>query len=430
MNSIKTNTYPENDYRTYLIHYGKKGQKWGVRNAEWYPISDYQAHLARTGGNSKSAGSGKVTNKQGGNNSANGSDSQFDSVFKDNGYKVESRYVNTVSYEKTINNGKDEYTITAHARTKEVDIPKYKIHLKADSEKDIQNLFKTEAEVNKNISKIKNIAINACIDDILEYESLKELGVTRSELKKQFKLVDVNILPRSNKVTLSFDEVEAVGYHYPFVDVNIKTLKTSAPGLDGNNISDTQSGFFDEDHKQRRALSKELNKMDQKLAWDKRFYYDTVRNTRKFEQQLDKIKDPRSKEYKFVKSRLDASYDDTLKKAKGIEKYEKQISDKVDELERRGYRIKERPIERRTMTKGEIATSIGLTLLQYISPAPMLFVPTNKVNGTKYSVKASKQRDPDFKHSEKEREIAAKVKEHGYSSLTDYEKKVYNKAYK
>lgn len=42
--------YPENDYRTYLQHYGVQGQKWGKRNAEWYPIADWQAHLANTKG--------------------------------------------------------------------------------------------------------------------------------------------------------------------------------------------------------------------------------------------------------------------------------------------------------------------------------------------------------------------------------------------
>lgn len=31
----------------YLIHHGVKGQKHGVRNAEWYPIADWKAHLAR-----------------------------------------------------------------------------------------------------------------------------------------------------------------------------------------------------------------------------------------------------------------------------------------------------------------------------------------------------------------------------------------------
>lgn len=42
-------TWPENDYRRYLQHHGIKGQKWGVRNAEWYPIADYKAHISRTG---------------------------------------------------------------------------------------------------------------------------------------------------------------------------------------------------------------------------------------------------------------------------------------------------------------------------------------------------------------------------------------------
>lgn len=34
-------TYPENA----LSHHGIKGQKHGVRRAEWYPIADYEAHL-------------------------------------------------------------------------------------------------------------------------------------------------------------------------------------------------------------------------------------------------------------------------------------------------------------------------------------------------------------------------------------------------
>ena len=49
MNDIKTNVYPENDYRYYLEHHGISGQKWGVRKAPWYPISDYEAHSDRAG---------------------------------------------------------------------------------------------------------------------------------------------------------------------------------------------------------------------------------------------------------------------------------------------------------------------------------------------------------------------------------------------
>ena len=29
--------------KTYLIHHGIKGQKWGVRQAAWYPIAEYKA---------------------------------------------------------------------------------------------------------------------------------------------------------------------------------------------------------------------------------------------------------------------------------------------------------------------------------------------------------------------------------------------------
>ena len=32
-----------------LKHHGIKGQKWGIRNAEWYPIADYKAHRERSG---------------------------------------------------------------------------------------------------------------------------------------------------------------------------------------------------------------------------------------------------------------------------------------------------------------------------------------------------------------------------------------------
>ena len=28
-----------------LSHHGVKGQKWGERNAEWYPIDAYKKHL-------------------------------------------------------------------------------------------------------------------------------------------------------------------------------------------------------------------------------------------------------------------------------------------------------------------------------------------------------------------------------------------------
>ena len=34
--------YPINDYRNYLEHHGIAGQKWGVRKAPWYPISEWK----------------------------------------------------------------------------------------------------------------------------------------------------------------------------------------------------------------------------------------------------------------------------------------------------------------------------------------------------------------------------------------------------
>lgn len=37
----------------YLAHYGVVGQKWGVRNAEWYPIADWEAHLNNIGREAK-----------------------------------------------------------------------------------------------------------------------------------------------------------------------------------------------------------------------------------------------------------------------------------------------------------------------------------------------------------------------------------------
>ena len=56
--------WPENDFRYYLQHHGVQGQKWGVRNAEWYPIAAYKAHLARMGGNPKN--SARVRSNEGG----------------------------------------------------------------------------------------------------------------------------------------------------------------------------------------------------------------------------------------------------------------------------------------------------------------------------------------------------------------------------
>lgn len=42
MNDLYSN-WPTNDYRYYLEHHGIKGQRWGVRNAEWYPIAAWEA---------------------------------------------------------------------------------------------------------------------------------------------------------------------------------------------------------------------------------------------------------------------------------------------------------------------------------------------------------------------------------------------------
>lgn len=45
-----------NDYNVVLEHSGTKGMHWGVRNAEWYPISAWKAHLRREGKNNPKEG--------------------------------------------------------------------------------------------------------------------------------------------------------------------------------------------------------------------------------------------------------------------------------------------------------------------------------------------------------------------------------------
>ena len=48
MNDILS-SYPLNDYRNYLQHHGILGQKKGRRRAPWYPIAAFEAHLRRIG---------------------------------------------------------------------------------------------------------------------------------------------------------------------------------------------------------------------------------------------------------------------------------------------------------------------------------------------------------------------------------------------
>lgn len=154
------------------------------------------------------------------------------SIFKKNGYSVDDEDDNTTWYTKKVKDETDNYTITTSVRTKDINVPAYDIHIKADDDKKINQKLQTEAKVTKNLSQIKNKAIEACIDDIIEYQSLDSLGVTRSELKKQFKLADINIVD-NNYVEVNFDSVKAVGYHFPSVEINIKTMKTYYPSLNG-----------------------------------------------------------------------------------------------------------------------------------------------------------------------------------------------------
>ena len=41
--------FPANDYRSYLEHHGVPGQKWGVRNAAWYPIEAFRKASDKVG---------------------------------------------------------------------------------------------------------------------------------------------------------------------------------------------------------------------------------------------------------------------------------------------------------------------------------------------------------------------------------------------
>lgn len=65
MDDLFNNYWPENDFRYYLQHHGVKNQKWGVRNAEWYPIAAYQAHLRRTGGKDSNRSAGRIRASEG-----------------------------------------------------------------------------------------------------------------------------------------------------------------------------------------------------------------------------------------------------------------------------------------------------------------------------------------------------------------------------
>ena len=164
MSSYKINT---------LSHSGIKGQKWGIRRAEWYPIDKYEAHLRRMG--------------------------YSDRVIKKKMHKAEkgeAKYQKQLAKTRAKNLIKAQETRKANINVKNEENQNKKTKEELIKSGDIK-------EINKNVQDYTNEEIN---EAITRYNTVKKL---------------------SNEVSKSYPQVEKSVQKF-MKDVGGETLKTVA----------------------------------------------------------------------------------------------------------------------------------------------------------------------------------------------------------
>lgn len=182
-----------------LAHHGIKGQKWGIRNAEWYPISEWKKHL-----NSESHDG------------------------KKNGHKIMDGYLSTVFGNK--------YTFT-NTKGKPIvkDRTKYDFGMTLAGQKVFKNALqdKAYAKAIKDHTMIKGEAANTAF----QYLPKKEIDEIRTAWAKQF------LAPYQEQDMFSQKDMEWI---IEDIDAWDSTIPGSSPvakwlednGIDGRKMQD------------------------------------------------------------------------------------------------------------------------------------------------------------------------------------------------
>ena len=435
--------WPENDFRYYLQHHGVQGQKWGVRNAEWYPIANYKAHLARMGGNPKgSKTSARVRASEGSSIIDRSSDTK--------------KYYESKSFKKSKWLTLDDYKdIDAYlSRDEEV---KYRQKTLRDAIKNGTDLNEEEKKfryrANLNREKAESITLDKDFskEDAKDFAYHYEVDARSNELFAD--LYKKEISEQHKKLLNSVKNYSSINLNKwgKSKDTNILYV-TGTSGSGKSTIADELS-------KDGKVQVIHLDPYLGMMSQESRNLY----QNKDFNKYLSK-KVPEYRDVLNPEGKLNYKIVDKIAKASedyGKEKFGKekvivegvQLFDETFYANRDSYRnkpivaLKTNPIlaDFRGSKRDSENALETIELFAYRLPMSIKTYKTvenfekdlelkvgknlyKEITSTKIS--SYKDSDTNFKHSKQEREIAAKVKENGYSSLTEAEKKIYSKAYK
>lgn len=371
-------TYPENDHESHLQHHGILGQRWGKRHAEWYPIADYEAHLANTEG-PKAAKSFRES---------------VEAAYKKHKKDSRLRKARKAKAKKAAAAKREEIrTVKSEAKKQKIlrggtpgDIIKIRSIL---SDQEIADAVLRNANINK-LREAENIRLQQISD--AEWE--KKYGKYRKLFSAAKSGVEL-----TNNIANTVEKVEKI--------INGPKKKFSNP-LD---VLANPGNYSDDDVKDAMTRAQNIKNIRDSYKDNKEPTIEEI------------LKNPKAFSSKQVS--------DVFVKARNIDNLSKMTSDSVSNTDV----YKQQPDDKGSNSAAtNNATSKYEDIINSVDK-DVLNTPMSEVKNKKYSYEEAldywlNDQPAQFKHSEREREIAAKVKEEGYSSLTNQEKEIYDEAYK
>ena len=374
--------YPINDYRYYLSHHGIKGQKWGQRQVPWYPIEAYQAHLRRHGHRGNQWSSKKYMNYDGTLTEAGKARAKEDGTGFKTRMKIRAQGVGA--------NVRDTFRSAKEAKGFINKASELVGHGAGET------VSRNNAYMQKRLAEASRTKFGKHIHNV-GAENAKNVADTESIIRDQTlgrrvleSIVPVTVLKTPLKTITGRKTTLATEYLTAFIGgaAGLVALEVAYRGIKPVRKS------MDERYDRRAKDRSEMAKTSYENAEKERADYKQMKSEENATKVTSKQGGMFSDDYRFSES----------EKARLMDNAKNKDSYNIDFLE-----IVQND---RVLRKG--GKELQKEYKKFLDNP-------NKYSETFEESEYSKN----YKHTKREREVAAKVKREGYSSLTEAEKEIY-----